>query len=148
MLYPVIRRRPSESGNNFCGTQDFDVVFDRFLRGVSTRSGTWSPPVDIEESSEAYSVRMDLPGFTPDAVDVSIEKGVLSVSGQREEAVRTEGVEQHLAERRTGQFNRTFRLPEVVDADAVKGKFKNGVLELSLPKVAQAKPKKVEIKLD
>jgi HSP20 family protein len=147
MIYPVIRRRQHAGAAAECATQDFDSVFDRFLHGVAGNSGAWSPPVDIEETTEAYSVRVELPGLTPEAVDVSIEKGVLSVTGKKEAQVRGEGVEHHLTERRTGQFNRTFKLPEVVDADSVEGKFKNGVLELNLPKVPQAKPKKVEISL-
>ncbi len=149
-MYPIIRRRPVSSGNGVCATSDFDNVFDRFFGGVDSGiSGrSLSPAVDVLESKDAYVVRAELPGLTPENVEVSVDKGVLSISGERDEEVREDGVESHLVERRTGRFSRTFKLPEVVDTDSIQGKFKNGVLELTLPKVPQAKPRKVEITLN
>lgn len=150
MLYPIISRRPILSGSGFRATLDFDTVFDRFFKTEITdgTAGTWSPAVDISEADEAYTVRIELPGLVPENVEVSIEKGVLSVSGEKTDGVREDSVEYHLTERRSGRFNRTFKLSDVVDSDAVDGKFKNGVLELNLPKVAQAKPRKIQIEVN
>lgn len=150
MLYPIISRRPIVTNGGFRTTLDFDTVFDRFFKGEVANgiSAAWSPAVDISEADEAYAVRIELPGLNPEQVEVTIEKGILSVSGEKAEVVGDDSVERHLVECRTGSFNRTFKLPDVVDSDAVDGKFKNGVLELNLPKVAQAKPRKIKIELN
>ncbi len=108
--------------------------------------GTWAPPVDIFEKHDHLIIRAEIPGVQKDDVDVRIENGVLTLHGERkQEADVTEG-NAYRMERVYGAFTRTFSLPTTVDAAKVTATYKDGVLEVTIPKVETAKPKKIEIK--
>ncbi len=95
----------------------------------------WVPMFDIEDAGEAYILRGDLPGMTQKEIDVRIEDATLTVRGERK-AVSLESTERTRRERPHGQFERTFRLPNAIDEARIKATYVNGVLELTLPKLA------------
>ncbi len=107
----------------------------------------WIPPVDIRETENAFICTADLPGLTKDDIEVTVEDGVLSISGERSlENVDNENSQMRRIERSYGSFRRSFTLPTGVDAGKVEAKFQDGVLNLTLPKAEAAKPRKIEVK--
>lgn len=105
----------------------------------------WVPRVDIVEGSEAYRVHADLPGLVKEDVNITLEDGVLTISGERRNDFTGDEV-CHLNERAQGRFSRSFTLRNTVDIDKIDASFKDGVLTVTLPKVESAKPRKIEIK--
>ncbi|MBI1353402.1 MAG: Hsp20 family protein [Acidobacteria bacterium] len=107
---------------------------------VSPEKATaWTPPVDVIDSEKEYLLRLDLPGVEESNVEARIEGGVLRVSGERK-GPETNGSTQWLRrERLSGAFERSFRLPEAVDADGVQARFERGVLEIRIPKVDRSR---------
>ena len=108
----------------------------------------WSPLVDIIESDGEYLVKAELPEIAKEDVSVRVEDGVLSISGERKAEVAKEEKKIHRVERAYGRFTRSFRLPENADASKVTARFKDGVLQVTLPKVAEAKASAVKISVD
>jgi len=94
----------------------------------------WVPAVDIVEEQDRFLLRADVPGVKPEDIDVSMENGILSVSGQRQEehAEETGGVRR--LERINGRFYRRFSLPDTANADKISAKSKDGILEVIIPK--------------
>ena len=113
---------------------------------VEDSYGTWAPPVDIFEKGDDLVICAELPGLEQDDVDISVENNTLVLRGERKR--KTEFVEKdaYRLERTFGAFTRSFTLPRTVDSARISASYKNGVLELTLPKVEQVKPRKIEIK--
>lgn len=106
----------------------------------------WLPPVDIQETEESFLAVADLPGLTKDDIDISLEDGVLTIAGERKFSNDDqEGKTFRRIERAYGTFRRSFTLPQGVDAEKVAATFNDGVLHLTLPKSASAKPRKIAI---
>ncbi|MEJ2239754.1 MAG: Hsp20/alpha crystallin family protein [Gemmatimonadales bacterium] len=151
MTYPVLwRARRGPLWNEFPGfPRDVDSIFARFFNaGGAHRLATWSPLVDVHEDESGIHVSTELPGLSRDDVQVTVEDGVLLISGEKkletEEGEKDSGY--HVMERRYGRFERSFTLPRGVDATKVSAKFENGVLNIDLPKSDQAKPKQIPVK--
>lgn len=115
-----------------------------FARGSETY-GTWTPPVDIFERDEQLILRAELPGMNRDDIDVRIENGVLTLHGERRRENGFDENSAHRLERVYGSFTRSFTLPTTVDAARIAATYKDGVLEVVLPKSEASKPKKVQI---
>jgi HSP20 family protein len=109
------------------------------------RDATWSPAVDVHEEPERFVVRADLPGVKPSDIEITAEKGVLSLRGARNFEQRKDDGHYSRVERVSGKFVRSFTLPENVQADAIKAQFKDGVLELTIPKAAKPEPRRIEV---
>jgi HSP20 family protein len=107
----------------------------------------WSPAVDVEESDKEYLIKADLPEVKKDDVKVMFEDGVLTIEGERKKEQEEKGKKFHKIEREYGKFVRRFGVPNEVDTAKVQAEFKDGVLNVHLPKTAKALPKAVEIKL-
>jgi HSP20 family protein len=120
--------------------RELDQTFD-----TVTRDATWSPAVDIHEEAERFVVRADLPGVKPADIEITAEKGVLSLRGARNFEQRKDDGHYSRVERVSGKFVRTFTLPENVQTDAIKAAFKDGVLELTIPKIARQEPRRIEV---
>jgi HSP20 family protein len=105
----------------------------------------WMPVVDILETQDNFQIQVELPGVEKSAVKLSIEKGVLLISGRRPKGTLTEGVRYHRNERPYGTFERAFRVPDSVDEQKLEADLKNGILTIRLPKVDKAKPKLIQI---
>ncbi|MBK9307909.1 MAG: Hsp20/alpha crystallin family protein [Nitrospira sp.] len=107
----------------------------------------WTPSVDISETAGEYLIKAEIPDVKKEDVKVSLEDGVLTIQGQRKLEQEDKGTKYHRIERSYGSFVRTFSLPDVVEPEHVKAEFKDGVLNLHLPKSEKAKPKTIEVKL-
>jgi HSP20 family protein len=107
----------------------------------------WTPSVDISETEGEYQIKAEIPDVKKEDVKVTVEDGVLTIQGERKHEVEEKGKKYHRIERSYGSFVRTFSLPDVIEADKVKAEFKDGVLNLHLPKSEKAKPKSIEVKV-
>lgn len=115
-------------------------------REISHRD--WSPLVDIMEEEGEYLVKAELPGMAKEDVSVQVENGVLSISGERKAEGEKNGKKIHRIERAYGRFVRSFRVPENADASKVSARFQDGVLQVVMPKRAEAKAAAVAINVD
>ncbi len=113
--------------------------------GSTSAVSHWVPAVDVHEEAERYVILADVPGVAPDAIDITLENGILTLRGER----RAERDERHAGSRRLervyGSFYRRFTLPDTADADKVEARTHQGVLEISIPKKAQVQPKKIAV---
>jgi HSP20 family protein len=114
--------------------------------GTRTGAGQWTPPVDIVEREEGFTLTFDLPGFTREDIELHVRESILHVTGERPAPERTEGKYYRYYERPGGTFERTFRIPEHVDAGGIEAAYENGVLTLTLPRSAEAQPRTITIK--
>jgi HSP20 family protein len=107
-----------------------------------------APAVDVAESEKAYEITAELPGMDEKNVEVKVANGVLAIKGEKNEEKQEEKKDYHLSERRYGSFQRSFRIPEGVDAEKIDANFSKGLLTVKLPKTAEAvkNEKKIEIK--
>lgn len=114
-------------------------------RNYRDSNRNWVPAVDIFEETERFVVRADVPGVKPADIEVNMENGVLSVAGERrgEDRSEVDGVSRF--ERVSGRFHRRFTLPETADADGIKAKSSNGILEISIPKQAAAQARRIAV---
>jgi HSP20 family protein len=122
----------------------FDQAF-----GASNGSRVWVPAMDVAERGDAYLVHAELPGVTPDGVEIRFEQNVLTIRGTKPASfdVANDGeLRVFAAERVHGGFERSIRLPEYVDADRIEASFENGLLTVSVPKAQAAQPRKIAIK--
>ena len=126
---------------------DMNRLFDRFFEGrvANGTSRRWIPAMDLIETDDSLVLRGDLPGMTEDDVDIEIKDNVLNVSGERKSESEHKGEGYHRVERAFGRFSRSLTLPQGVDAEKVEAKFEKGVLEVRIPKPAEAKPTRVQI---
>lgn len=113
-------------------------------------TGTWSRPsampMDAYRAGDELVVMFDLPGVTPDAIEVDVERNVLTVKAERRPTVHDEDVEMQVAERPLGVFSRQLFLGENLDTDRIHAEYEAGVLSLRIPVAEQAKPRKIEVK--
>ena len=107
----------------------------------------WTPSVDISETEGEYQIKAEIPDVKKEDVKVTLEDGVLAIQGERKYEKEEKGKKYHRIERSYGSFVRTFSLPDVIDEDKVKAEFKDGVLNLHLPKSEKAKPKAIDVKV-
>jgi len=131
--------------------REFESLAHRlFHQTPATRTGEnrpWLPPVDVTEDETAYTLTTDLPDVPKEAVQVTVEDGVLTVRGERKWEKKTDQTKVHLVERSYGSFTRSFRLPEDASGDKVSATFKEGVLKVVLPKREESKPRQVEVQV-
>jgi HSP20 family protein len=107
--------------------------------------GSWMPAVDMYEGKAAFTLKAELPGFSKDDVQLEIKDNVLTLTGERKRESDEKAAQYHRVERAYGAFRRSFRLPALVNADKAEATFKDGLLELTLPKAEEAKPKPIRI---
>jgi HSP20 family protein len=101
--------------------------------------------MDAYRSGDDYVVVFDLPGLSPDAIDLDVERNVLTVKAERRPTALAEGVEMQVAERPLGVFSRQLFLGDTLDADRISASYENGVLTVKIPVAAQAKPRKIAV---
>ncbi len=105
----------------------------------------WVPAVDIFEEKGRFVLRGDMPGVLPEDIDVSMDSGVLNVSGERRAEASAEDAGMQRIERATGRFFRHFTLPETADADGITAKCSNGILEVSIPKLPEIQARRIAV---
>jgi HSP20 family protein len=148
-LVRLIPGRGRELGNL---RGEVDHLFDSFFShrpfySSPTIESLMAPPVDVEETAEGYFFRADLPGMTEKDVKVSLTGDTLTLRGERKRETDTTAGNVHRTERVFGTFERTFTLPAPVRGDQVKASYRNGVLEIHVPKADEARVREIEVKV-
>ena len=115
--------------------------------GFSKPNSGWNPTVDIAELEDRYEVHADVPGLSKEDINVTLEKGVLTIEGEKKRAAETNEEAFLRTERVYGKFRRTFNLGDRVDASKISAAYKDGVLTVGLPKAEVVKPKTIEVKV-
>jgi HSP20 family protein len=133
----VVRYEPWSLLNRL--RRELDQTFD------SAAVASWTPAVDIHEEPGQFVLRADLPGVKPGDIEITAEKGVLALRGSRQIEQKEDDGHYSRVERVSGRFVRTFSLPENVATDQIQAKFKDGVLELTIPKIAKPEPRRIEV---
>jgi HSP20 family protein len=106
----------------------------------------WAPALDISERKDAYLVTVELPGVEPDDLEITLEDGLLTIQGERHFAHDSSEQQFHRVERRYGAFRRSITLPAQVQAEQIEASFDNGVLQIMVPKMEEAKPKRIQVR--
>jgi HSP20 family protein len=123
---------------------DWDRIFERFFD--EPYYGAKTPAVDIHEDEKGYRMEVELPGLTEKDIELKVENNVLSISTKKEEAKEEKKKDYVRKERRSYSFSRCFTLPDNVKAEKIDASFKNGLLNISIPKAPESKPKLIEVK--
>jgi HSP20 family protein len=131
--------------------REMNRMLDTFFRGGVADDGSfgsfWSPPVDVREREDTYLVEVELPGLTKDDVKITMENNILTILGEKKQEKEEKRGDYHRSERVYGSFQRSFTLPSSVKNDKIEAQYKNGILTVTLPKVEEAKPKAIEVKV-
>ena len=124
-------------------------AMDRLIENSLTDEGTsipeWGLALDVVEDENTFLVKASLPGLKPEDIDITYNKGMLTIKGELKDESQVEKGQYHLRERRYGAFSRTISLPASVKADDIDASYQDGVLTLRLPKVEEVKPKRIAI---
>lgn len=127
---------------------EINRLFGNWSNNESTSAmADWMPSVDINERDDSFELHVDVPGVDPKDVDITLDNGVLTISGERHyvKDQKEEGTVRRRTERAYGRFYRRFILPDTVDADKVKASNRHGVLEISIPKQARSQPRRIKV---
>ena len=127
---------------------EFDRAFNEMVNDMfdaPTTPAKWGLPLDVAETEDAYIVTASIPGINPDDIDITLEDNVLTIKGETQSESDEDNTRYHLRERRFGSFSRSLRFPVVVNAEAVSANYTNGVLNLTVPKAEEVKPKRINI---
>jgi len=130
--------------------QLFDYAFGRLLgqhegnRGAQMLEG-WGPAVNLYDDKEALTVQAELPGMKKDEIQINLQDGFLTISGERKQEEKYENAESYRSERLLGRFHRSISLPSEVDAEKIKASYTDGILTVTLPKSEKARPKQIPI---
>jgi HSP20 family protein len=131
--------------------RSINKMFDSLFRGGTwdedVASSLWNPPVDVEERDQEYVVRVELPGVAREDVNITTRENILTVRGEKKQKKETKEPNYHRMERLYGSFQRSFSLPGSVKNDKIEATFKDGVLEVLVPKAEEAKAKTIEVKV-
>jgi len=123
----------------------FEPFFGRFnFLEDELKSGTWAPAVDVAEEKDKLLVRVEVPGMNEKDLRVNFEDGLLTVSGERQ-FEKKDDRNYHRIERTYGTFTRAFSLPRTVDPNSINAQYRDGILEIEIPKLEEAKPKQIQI---
>jgi HSP20 family protein len=126
----------------------FEDTLGRTRVQQGATAGVWYPPVDILESKDSYIIRAELPGMRNEDLKTEVNEGMLTLSGERKFEEPANGVEYHRVERVAGKFSRSFYLPQTVKQDSIKATYRDGILEIQVPKAEEAKPRQIAISLN
>jgi HSP20 family protein len=140
----------SDLSTEFMNMQrDIDRMFERFRGGVvdEGQSSTWLPAVDIVEEADRFVVKVELPGVEKDNVRITLQDDVLTIRGEKKQGSEQKDKNFHRMERAYGLFQRSFTLPASVKCDKIEATYDKGVLSMDLPKVEEARPKEIEVKI-
>jgi len=125
----------------------FDNVFRFDTRDADAEFTAWTPAVDIAEHDDQFVVKVELPGVNKDEVKITLENNILTIRGEKKQEKETKKENYHRVERSYGSFQRSFTLPTTVKSDKIDAVYKDGILQIALPKAEEAKPKQIEVKV-
>lgn len=143
--------RTFDPWRDFGSLQDrINRLFDDALRGAGEGDeelmrGAWAPAVDIHDKGDGFVLSADLPGVDKDDIEIDVKDGTLTIKGEKKFEEKVPKDNYIRIERSYGKFVRSFTLPNLVDSEKIKASFKDGILELTLPKKEEAKPKQITI---
>ena len=130
--------------------EEIKSVFDKFLGTDDTDASSvvtsqWVPRVDIKEENERFVIFADLPGVDPESIEVQMDKGVLSIKGERSTGAAREGERYSRVERAHGVFFRRFALPDSANPEGITASGRHGVLEIAIPKRPETTPRRIQV---
>jgi HSP20 family protein len=136
--------------------RELDSLISRFNNNLAIAndanseitSPEWAPKIDIKENLESYLIKAELPGVAKEDVNVTLENGLLTIRGEKKVEQSTTNDKIHRTECLYGSFVRSFRLPANVEEGKVSARYKDGILNLTIPKSAKAKPKEITIAVE
>ena len=135
--------------NDPLGVRRLNALLDEALTGWPAGNGVstsaWLPSVDVFEDKESLKIVAELPGLKPEDVKITLENSTLTLRGEKKQVAEEKTERVHRYERSYGSFERSFSLPNTVDADKVAASFENGVLTITLPKAEKAKPREIAV---
>lgn len=146
----IVRWEPFEGLNGFHSRMNelFEEAFNRSRPYLASGNGAWLPAVDILESKDGYLLRAELPGMRREDFNLEVKDGTLTLSGERKVDEAANGVQYHRVERTAGKFSRSFSLPQTVKSEEIKATYRDGILEIHVPKAEEAKPKQISISVN
>lgn len=144
----ITRYYPWGAQNRF--QEEIKNVFDRFLGEddadqSNVVTSQWTPRVDIKEEADRFVILADIPGVDPTDIEVHMDKGILSIKGERKAEIRTENEKLTRVERSYGSFYRRFALPDSANPEGISANGKHGVLEISIPKKPETTPRRIAV---
>lgn len=144
----ITRYQPWTTPNRF--QDEMKQVFDRFFSNdegdqSNVVTSQWTPRVDIKEEDKRFVILADVPGVDPKDIEVHMDKGILSIKGERKSENSAQGAGYTRVERSHGLFYRRFALPDSADAENITAAGKHGVLEISIPKKPETTPRRINI---
>lgn len=144
----IVRYNPWSVPSAF--QEEIKQVFERFFNESDTDQSNvvtsqWAPRVDIKEEAERFVIQADIPGVDPKEIEINMDNGILSIKGERKTEAREDTERYTRIERSHGMFYRRFALPDSADPEGIKASGKHGVLEISIPKRPETKPRRIEV---
>lgn len=137
------------SFNELSTLQDeINKIFSRFFSSKDFAVASFTPKLDLSETDNEFKIAVDVPGFTENDIEVSFENGVLTIKGKKEDEKVEEKENFYHKERFSGSFMRNISIPKPIKVDSIKATFKNGVLNIYLPKEEEVKPKSIKISIE
>jgi len=127
---------------------EMNRLFSRTLGEGAAAGSAWTPAVDIFDTAEAIILKAELPGLSPDDIDIEVDDNVLTIKGERRFEDKVEEGRYYRLERAYGQFSRSVTLPQGVKADEISATFDQGVLQVRVPKADEVKPRKISVATD
>eukprot|EP01156_Anaeramoeba_ignava_P015514 Anaeramoba_ignava/a613786_6.p1 GENE.a613786_6~~a613786_6.p1 ORF type:complete len:145 (-),score=32.00 a613786_6:9-443(-) len=139
----LMRWNPTRYLRNY--ENEIDNYLNDFWNGEDSYLTQFTPNVDIEELDDEYQFHAELPGMDKKDVNITVKENMLTVSGVKKNKKEDKKENFHRIESSYGKFQRSFRLPQNIKQNAIKADFKNGILNITVPKAEEAKPKEIEI---
>ena len=145
-----VRLVPSRLSGVFTGgenglarwTRDLDHVFDEIFGPCASSAF----PVDVRQEGDEWLIEAEVPGLSKEDIEITVENGVLTITGEINKSTEQKEPDYHLCERRHGKFSRSFKLPSTADGEQVNANLEQGILTLRIPTRAEAKPRRIEVK--
>ncbi|TVR32161.1 MAG: Hsp20/alpha crystallin family protein [Balneolaceae bacterium] len=138
--------RYSKPNTDLFGTRFSDIIDEFFNDAVATRQSTFSPSIDISETDKQFMIEAELPGMEKKDINLNLENGRLTISGERKFEKKEDGKKFHRVETHYGSFTRSFQLPDNVDDNSINATYNNGILNVTINKSEQKAGKKIQIK--
>jgi len=128
--------------------EEMDRIWNRFSKDslTSASESEWNPSLDLSETENSLVAEIEVPGIDPDDVQISVTPDSVTIVGEKKQLLQAKGKNFHIRERAYGTFNRSIKLPTVVDPDRVEAHYKDGILEIFLGKSEVNKSKRIEVK--
>lgn len=137
-----------ETSSLFRVNDEIDRILDSFFEKRDGLNGSWSPVADVIEYNDKYSIRTELPGVKQKDIKITVDDNLLKLEGERKYEKESKDNHARSIERFYGSFTRSFHLPKGIKRDDIAAAYKDGVLEINLPKSEEAKPKHIEISVN